>query len=268
MVLQIFISSFVLSLIILPLLAWKWKINLSIAVIAAIIIGAITGFIVSYIVTTPLRLNVFCTLIIELIFIILIALLAALYRFYRDPERVPTETDKVILSPADGKIIYISPVNQNTGLISTKREKSFKLIEITSTDLLPDAAHMIGIEMNLLNVHVNRSPIEGKIILQKHINGRFISLGKPESETINERVSTILDNGKFKIGVIQIASRLVRQIVSYLREGDSVRIGQRLGMIRFGSQVDVAIPELNKLKINVKVGDSVKAGLTVLARYD
>ena len=211
-----------------------------------LIIGSLTGFIVSWLVSAPLKLNVIATTFIELIFILLITFVTAMYRFYRDPERNPPETEKVILSPADGKIIYISPVEKNTSLISTKGKRSFKLEEITATNLLPQPAYLIGIEMNLLNVHVNRAPIAGKIILQKHIAGRFMSLGKPESEVVNERVSTIIDHGAFRIGTVQIASRLVRQIVSYLKEGDPVRIGQRIGMIRFGSQVDVAIPEFTQ----------------------
>ncbi len=267
MIWQIFASSLILSLVLLPAAAWKWKINIRIAVIAAVIIGAVTAFIVVWLVSTPLKMNLAATIIVELIFILLIAALAALYRFYRDPERVPPEIDKVILAPADGKIIYIRPIEQNTVLTSTKGRRSFKLNEITSCDALPGAAYLIGIEMNLLNVHVNRSPIAGQIVLQKHIQGRFMSLGKPEAEVVNERVSIVLDNGSFRVGVVQIASRLVRQIVSYLREGDAVGIGQRLGMIRFGSQVDVVVPKVKDLEISVKTGDPVKAGLSVLARY-
>lgn len=268
MVWWIFVSSLILSLILLPSLAWKWKINLKIAIVAGLVVGSLTGFIVSYIVTTPLKLNLLATLAVEFIFILLITMLAALLRFYRDPERTPPEKDKVILSPADGKVIYISPVEKGTALISTKGHRKFKLDEITTTGQLPDTAYLIGIEMNLLNVHVNRSPVQGKIILQKHINGRFMSLGKPEAEIVNERVSTIIDNGQFRVGVVQIASRLVRQIVSYLKEGDPVGLGQRIGMIRFGSQVDVAVPDIHSLKIKVKVGDPVTAGITILARYE
>ena len=94
-----------------------------------------------------------------------------------------------------------------------------------------------------------------------------MSLRKPESEIVNERVTTIIGNGKFSIGVVQIASRLVRRIVSYIGEGDRLDIGQRLGAIVFGSQVDVVIPELEKLRIEVKPGEEVKAGVTVIARY-
>lgn len=264
---SIFVSSLILALILLPILAWKWKINIGIAIVSAVVIGCFTGLIVSWVVSPSLKLNIVGTVLIELVLILVIALIAAMFRFFRDPERTPSEIDKVILSPADGKVIYISPVDKNTALISTKGNRSFRLSEITSTDLLLDAAFLVGIEMNFLNVHVNRSPVEGKIIFQKHLNGRFMSLGKPESEIANERVSTILDNGTFRIGVVQIASRLVRQIVSYLKEGDAVKIGQRIGMIRFGSQVDTIIPRLNNLNFDVVVGDTVKAGVTVLARW-
>ena len=121
--------------------------------------------------------------------------------------------------------------------------------------------------MNILNVHVNRSPIEGKIIFHKRTKGKFISLRRQESEILNERVTTVIGNGTLRVGVIQIASRLVRRIVSYVREGDSLDIGQRLGAIVLGSQVDVVIPELENLKMEVKPGDEVKAGVSVIARY-
>ena len=84
---------------------------------------------------------------------------------------------------------------------------------------------------------------------------------------MNERVTTIIDNRKFKIGVIQISSRLVRKIISYIGEGDSTEIGQRLGSIVFGSQVDVVVPHLEELRIEIKPGDEVKAGVSVVARY-
>lgn len=267
MIWPIFLSSLILSLVILPLLAWKWKINIKLAVVSAIVVGTITGFTVSWLVYTPLKLNIFATTVVELVLIFIITFILAMFRFYRDPERIPPETQNVILSPADGKIIYISPVAKGSSLISTKGKRSFRLEEITSTDLLPDVSFLIGIEMNFLNVHVNRSPIGGRIILQKHVSGRFMSLGKPESEVLNERVSMIVDNGTVRIGMVQIASRLVRQIVSFLKEGDPVNPGQRIGMIRFGSQVDVAIPNLQGSQLNVRIGDTVRAGITVLARY-
>ena len=267
MVLEIFISSIILGLIILSLLALKWKISLKVAIISALGIGVITGFIVNWIFSANFRFNLLATIIVEVIFILILASIGAMYRFYRDPERKPSEAGNVILAPADGKIIYISPIEKDSSLISIKKNKTIQLKELTETNLLPDAAYMIGIEMNLLNVHVNRSPMAGKIVMQKHISGKFLSLGRPEAEVLNERVTTILDNGVFRIGVVQIASRLVRQIVSYLKEGDLVSPGQRIGMIRFGSQVDVIITQPKNLKLNIKVGDIVKAGYSVIAKY-
>ena len=121
--------------------------------------------------------------------------------------------------------------------------------------------------MNILNIHVNRTPIAGKTLLRKRIAGRFISLRRQESEILNERVTTVIGNGIFNVGVVQIASRLVRKIISYVKEGDELQIGQRIGAIVFGSQVDVVIPELENLRIEVKPGDEVKAGVSVVARY-
>lgn len=266
MELEVFASSLGLALVFLPLLAWKWRINAKIAILGAIVTGGLTGFIVNWI-DSSANLGMAALVFIELFLIFLMAFLVIILRFYRDPERSPLETENVILSPADGKVIYVKEIEKGSSLISTKGEKRFELNEIMATDLLTDIAYLIGIDMNMLNVHVNRSPIGGKLVLQKHTKGRFMSLRRQESDIVNERVTTIIDNGVFRIGVVQIASRLVRRIVSYLKEGDSVGIGQRIGAIIFGSQVDVAIPGLENLKIHVKPGDEIRAGVSVIARY-
>lgn len=264
---EIFTSSLALALIFLPLLAWKWRINMKTAIPGAVVIGGLTGFIVSWIDSLPAELSIAMLVLIELFLIFLMTSLAVIARFYRDPERTPPETEKVILSPADGQVIYVSKIEKGSPLVSTKGEKRFKLDEITATDLLTGVAYLVGIDMNMLNVHVNRSPIEGKAIFQKRTRGKFISLRKQESDILNERITTVIDNGTFRLAVIQIASRLVRRVVSYIKEGDSLAIGQRIGVITFGSQVDVAIPELENLKIEVKPGDETKAGISVIARY-
>ena len=266
MTLAIIMSSIGLALVFIPLLARRWRVNLKIAVPAGAILGALAGLIANWIgSSTGLSLPVLIP--IELALIITLTLLAILAKFYRDPERHPPETKEVILSPADGKVVYVNRVDKGTSLVSTKGNRQFRLDEITATDLITDAAYLVGIDMNVLNVHVNRSPIKGSIIMQQHIKGRFMSLKRLESETVNERVSAVIDNGSFKVGVVQIASRLVRRIVSYRKIGDSLDIGQRIGAIVFGSQVDVVIPELEHLDIEVKVGDEVKAGISVIARY-
>lgn len=264
----VFVSGIALSVVLLSLLAWKWCVKISVAVFHGIIIGALTGFLVSWIESSVPGLNIAILVLMELCFIFLISSLAIIINFYRDPERVPPETEKVILSPADGRIVYVNNVEKGTSLVSTKGKTKFELMDIMSTDLITDAAYLVGIDMNILNIHVNRAPIEGNILLCKRTRGKFISLRRQESEISNERVSTIIDNGKFKVGVIQISSRLVRRINTYIKKGDILSIGQRLGAIVFGSQVDVVLPEITKLRIEVSPGDEVKAGVSVIARYE
>ena len=121
--------------------------------------------------------------------------------------------------------------------------------------------------MNFLNVHVNRTPLSGTIRKIRRIPGEFRSLKHLSSLLENERVCTLIDGKDISICVVQIASRLVRRITSYFQENDACRIGDRIGMIRFGSQVDLLIPETAGLKVLVKVGDEINAGETVVARY-
>jgi phosphatidylserine decarboxylase len=267
MLLEIFISSLLLALMFLTALAWKWRINIKTAIWGGIVIGGLNGLIVAWIQAVAGELNLAFIILIELSLILIMTFIVIMARFYRDPERYPVETEKVILSPADGKVIYVNQVEKGSSLVSTKGRKKFELDEIASTDVLANAAYLVGIDMNILNVHVNRSPIEGEIVFWKRTRGRFMSLRKQESEIENERVTTVINNGTFSIGVIQISSRLVRKIISYFGKGDSLQIGQRLGAIVFGSQVDIIIPELDNFRMEAKSGDDVKAGISIIARY-
>ena len=265
---ELIISGVGLALIILPLLAWKWRVKVSLAIPGAIIIGGLTGLMVNQIDTAAGGFNIVALVFIELAFILIITALVIGVRFYRDPERSPGETQNVILSPADGKVIYINKVDQSSSLVSTKGKRKYNLEEITSTDLLDSAAYLVGIDMNVFNVHVTRSPICGEIILCKRTKGKFISLRNQESEIVNERVTTVIGNGVIRVAVVQISSRLVRKIVSNIKKGDVLDIGQRIGSIVFGSQVDLVIPGPENIKIEVKDGDEVKAGISVIARYN
>lgn len=263
----IFISSLIISLVSFILLGWKWRIDLKQTILGAFVIGGLAAVIVYYIDSKAIHVSIAPMVFLELFFISLITLLIVVFRFYRDPARIPLETDNVILSPADGRVRYVKKIEKGSSPISLKDGKHFELHELIDSDVSVEANYLIGVEMNILNVHVNRSPIAGKIVLQKHIQGQFLSLRIPESEILNERVTTVIDNGNFRVAVIQIASRLVRRIVSYLKQGDKVSIGQRIGMIKFGSQVDVTIPRLENVEVVIKPGDAVKAGLSVIARY-
>ena len=209
---EILVTSLAFVLVFLPLLAWKWRIKINIAIIGAVIIGVLTGLIVSQI-GNATGLNTALLVIIEPPLIILITALIILARFYRDPERSPAVTENVILSPADGAVVYVNKAEKGSALVSTKGKRKFELNEIANTDLLPNTAYLVGIDMNILNIHVNRTPIAGKTLLRKRIAGRFISLRRQESEILNERVTTVIGNGIFNVGVVQIASRLVRKII-------------------------------------------------------
>jgi phosphatidylserine decarboxylase len=258
-------SSLVLSLILLIPLGTKWEIPRKITIIGSMMIGILTGLIVTSI-EGIYNIEFYQALILELFLITGISASLLLWRFFRDPERIPPEDTNTILSPADGKVIYVKKIEQGTIPYSEKKGRKFSLNDFTKSDVLPSEGYLIGIAMNFLNVHVNRAPIDGKLSVIRHIQGRFVSLRRREAVTENERALTVIDNGHFKIGVVQIASRLVRKIVLYLREGHEIRRGERIGMIRFGSQVDLILPNLPSLHIEVNPGDYVKAGVSIVAR--
>lgn len=153
--------------------------------------------------------------------------------FFRDPER---EIGEGIVSPADGKLSSIEEEN-----------------EITK----------ISIVMGLSNVHVNRVPLNGKIVSIKHIDGKHIPAFNKDSEA-NERLITTLDTDIGEVKIVQIAGAFARRIEPYIKEGATLIKGQRIGMIRFGSRVDLYLPK-KRIKLVAKVGSNVKAAASYLA---
>ena len=262
-----FISGPALSFLILIPLGIKWDLDKKVTLPAACIIGILSGAAMAGIMAVR-GLNFPQVLLLQIILIIATSAALLLWRFYRDPERVSPGDENVILSPADGKIIYIKKVERGEVPFSQKNGKRFPLSDFTKSDILPLDGYLIGISMNFLDVHVNRAPVGGKICLLNHIKGLFISLKRGEALVQNERVLTVIDNGRFKVGIIQIASRLVRKIVPYIKEGFEVQGGQRIGAIRFGSQVDIFLPALTSLCIKVDLGEKVKAGASIVATFD
>lgn len=190
-----------------------------------------------------------------------------IYRFYRDPDRQIPSDKNCIVSPADGRIIYIREIQKGTIPKSIKGRSEINLSELTKTDILSDENYLIGIMMTLLDVHVNRAPISGEIVLNKHFHGKFLSLKNKASITENERNTIVFGTGSMLVGIVQIASKQVRKIVSYIAEGDDVRLGQRVGAILLGSQVDVILPK-KCISLLVKEGQQVYAGETILAKID
>ena len=197
---------------------------------------------------------------------VLISVLATAYLFFRDPERIPPQKKDIILSPADGKIIYIKEILNGDFPMAVKGKNKIPLSEFTGEDFLSGRGIQIGIEMTYIHVHVNRSPVDGEVVKIKRLPGQFNSLKHLSSLLENERVFTQINSEKIKLGVVQIASRLVRRIESYKKVNEKVLIGERIGIIKFGSQVDLIIDKPD-IKIITKVGDEVKAGLSILAEY-
>lgn len=163
--------------------------------------------------------------------------------FFRNPERYFDDQEKIIISPADGKIIKIENVEVN-GTISGKYKK-------------------ISVFMNVFNVHVNRAPYQGKIESIHYHEGKFFSANLDKASEDNERNEVLIrtDDGRI-IWTVQIAGLIARRIVCWVTPGMNIKKGERFGLICFGSRVDVYLPEDSK--IAVKLNDKVKAGQTAL----
>jgi phosphatidylserine decarboxylase len=255
-----------LALITLLPLAWKWQLGVFRIGALVILMTLLTGLIVALLGS---RLSISLPLLVGLTWLIaVLAVFAFLaYRFYRDPERHVSDLPGVIVSPADGKVIYIRESRGGMLPVSSKHGQDYPLRELTKLPFYMEHVVVIGISMNFMDVHVNRAPIAGRIAFQRHFPGSFGSLRHPEMVFENERATTVFEREELQVAVVQIASRLVRQIASFVTEGQPIVLGQRFGVIRFGSQVDIVIPSLDSLELLVKSGDTVKAGLSILARY-
>jgi phosphatidylserine decarboxylase len=254
-----------LFLIIPP--AFKWEIKQRIAIAGAVAFGLCSG-VVSFVVDGIYPIAPAGQFALQGSTTVMMALVAAALMFYRDPERTAPEGTDTIMSPADGMILYVKRIKNGKVPLSTKKRHTFRIDELAGTGALDHGVYLVGIGMNILNVHVNRAPVQGKVKLIRPMPGAFISLKIKDAILQNERRTTVIDNGDYVIGVIQIASRLVRRIESYVHEGQSVYKGERIGMILFGSQVDLVIPLFDNLDIAVKPGDSVKAGESVIANLN
>lgn len=258
-------SGLVVSLLILIPIAIKWDLALGVSVPAAILIG-LTSSALSGLLAPAWGLHAPAALFVDAALSVSLALALLLWRFFRDPERTPPPGDDAVLAPADGKIIYIKRIEKGEIPFSEKHGRRFALRDMARCDLLPDGGYLIGTAMSFLDVHVNRAPISGKVSLLNHISGLFLSLRNQEAVIRNERLLSVIEGRQFRIGLVQIASRLVRNIVPFFRSGNQVQRGERIGMIRFGSQVDLILPDVPGLHVEVILGQRVKAGETIMAR--
>lgn len=208
----------------------------------------------------PLQLLVFTPTIGFCLFVILF-----LYRFFRNPARKITSDPNEFVSPADGRIIYIKELEKGQIPVSVKKHRLANIEEITKTRIPEQPCYLIGIAMTLFDVHMNRAPIGGKVILVKHTPGEYLGLNKPESTVLNERNTIVIQREDgIMVAVVQIAARLVRRCIISVEEGQIVSHGSIIGRIRWGSQADLIIPR--NCRIMVREGEQVYAGETVIAK--
>ena len=206
---------------------------------------------------------------VETAFLVLVSAALIAFQFYRDPEREAPRGEGLIVSPADGTVRYVRRLPVKSVPQSRKKGVCFPLKEFVRFTGFGDSELVqFGIEMNVLNVHINRSPISGKVVFKERVRGRFLSLRDREALSRNERMVHVIEDGGIRVAVVQIASRLVRRIVSYCEVGETLKAGQRIGMIRFGSQVDLVMPYREDLRIRVRPGAKTLAGETVLAAFE
>lgn len=174
---------------------------------------------------------------------VLVALAIWLVAFFRDPERTGERGERLVVSPADGKIVQIAEVDESAFL----RGRSIR----------------ISIFMNVFNVHVNRYPVSGTVAYVNYNKGKFLNAAADKASLENEQMSVGIEAGGRRVLVRQIAGLIARRIVNYAKVGTPAEQGGRMGMIRFGSRVDVFVPAGSTVR--VKLGDFPVAGVTVLA---
>ena len=170
--------------------------------------------------------------------------------FFRDPERVKPDKNNILLSPADGKILFVGQ-SKSPGNLSDNQSKEMQKISIF---------------MNVFDVHINRIPISGKISWLKYVPGTFLNASLDKSSEDNERMIIKIEYSKNKyVYVVQIAGLIARRIKCDLSENQSVTIGDRFGLIRFGSRVDLYFP--NDCDPLVSEGQTSISGETILADF-
>jgi phosphatidylserine decarboxylase len=163
--------------------------------------------------------------------------------FFRDPERTGDRGDRIVTSPADGKVVQI--------------------VEVDEPSFIEGRAIRISIFMNVFSVHVNRYPVSGTVRHVLHSPGKFLNAAVERASLENEQTSVGIESGSNRILVRQIAGLVARRIVNYAQQGERVTQGDRMGLIRFGSRVDVFLP--TNATVRVVVGGNTFAGQTVLA---
>lgn len=185
-------------------------------------------------------INHWVAYLIEVVFIVLWGIV--IY-FFRDPERISPNGENLVISPADGKVVLIKEIQQDVYLNAS--------------------ATQISIFLSPLDVHVNRNPISGKLEYLKYHPGKYLMAWGENASQLNERADFgVLHASGTKLFFKQITGFLARRIVYHIKEGDALKAGERFGMMKFGSRMDIMVPK--NVQIKVKVGDRTWAGESIL----
>jgi phosphatidylserine decarboxylase len=205
--------------------------------------------------------------------------------FYRDPERHIPEGENLILSPADGRVMYLCPVKAGE-VVSEKNGRKISIRELAKTEVEGSHGWLLGIYMTPFDVHFTRAPIDGEIrTLQYHRTGanlpmvdmleyvkftlfrKAVNLFAAPFHLENERMTMQIRNGKTVCFLILIADQFVNKISCFFQEGQKVKKGDKISFIERGSQTDLFIPQ-ERISFNVRPGDQVYAGKTIVATLD
>ncbi|HKX27860.1 MAG TPA: phosphatidylserine decarboxylase family protein [Blastocatellia bacterium] len=164
--------------------------------------------------------------------------------FFRDPERESPGDERTVVSPADGLVVVVRPADPAES----------------------DGGTLISIFLSIFDVHVNRSPLAGQILKTEYRPGRFLIATKQRASIENEQNVVTVENRYVKVIFKQIAGLIARRIVFWKSNGDQVRLGERVGLIKFGSRVDVLLPP--QVTVLVKKGDRVKGGTSIIGKVN
>lgn len=210
--------------------------SIAIAVLVIFIANALVNYFVS---DNPV--------IVWTVYVLSFLLFVTVLQFFRSPKRQIVQDERLVLCPADGKVVVIE--------------------ETEETEYFKDRRIQVSIFMSPVNVHINRNPVSGVVSFFRYHAGKYLVAWHPKSSTLNERTSIAVRTASGKEVLFrQIAGALARRIVWYVEEGKAVTQGTEFGFIKFGSRVDVFLPL--DAKVDVKIGDTVSGGITILGRFE
>lgn len=161
--------------------------------------------------------------------------------FFRDPKRTPPDDPNVVVAPADGRVTQIRSVEAGA---------------VTGT--------LVSIFLSPFDVHINRSPIAGRVTSIKHSHGKFLMATNQKASLLNEQNELVIEGEKITVVCKQIAGILARRIVCWTRKGDNLELGERFGMIKFSSRTDVIMPQ--NVSVTISEGNRVQGGVTVIGK--